>query len=82
MESDRPVRRPHAPGTLPLAYLAVFFALPVGTLLVQHADINAVVEAAIGGQSAGDLYEKSTDRHFPITVRLRAAQAVAVEAAS
>ena len=44
MESDRPVRRPHAPGTLPLAYLAVFFALPVVTLLFQHADLNAVVD--------------------------------------
>lgn len=37
-------------------------------------DINATVSSAIGGQSSGDLYEKSTDRHFPITVRLDAAQ--------
>ena len=31
------------------------------------------VQAAIGGQSAGDLYEEGSDRHFPIIVRLRAA---------
>jgi heavy metal efflux system protein len=35
-------------------------------------DINAVVQAAIGGQSAGDLYEGSSDRHFPMIVRLAA----------
>jgi len=35
-------------------------------------DINAVVQAAIGGQSAGDLYEESSDRHFPMIVRLAA----------
>ena len=33
-------------------------------------DINAVVQAAIGGQSAGDLYEGASDRHFPMIVRL------------
>src|SRR6202789_1478025 len=33
-------------------------------------DINAVVQAAIGGQSAGDLYEGASDRHFPMMVRL------------
>jgi cobalt-zinc-cadmium resistance protein CzcA len=33
-------------------------------------DINAVVQTAIGGQSAGDLYEASSDRHFPMMVRL------------
>jgi cobalt-zinc-cadmium resistance protein CzcA len=33
-------------------------------------DVNAVVQAAIGGQSAGDLYEGSSDRHFPMMVRL------------
>lgn len=37
-------------------------------------DINSTVAAAVGGQSSGDLYEKSTDRHFPIVVRLDAAQ--------
>jgi cobalt-zinc-cadmium resistance protein CzcA len=35
-------------------------------------DINAVVQAAIGGQSAGDLYEGASDRHFPMMVRLAA----------
>jgi cobalt-zinc-cadmium resistance protein CzcA len=35
-------------------------------------DVNAVVQAAIGGQSAGDLYEGSSDRHFPMMVRLAA----------
>jgi heavy metal efflux system protein len=33
-------------------------------------DINSVVQAAIGGQSAGDLYEAGSDRHFPMIVRL------------
>jgi cobalt-zinc-cadmium resistance protein CzcA len=33
-------------------------------------DINATVQAAIGGQSAGDLFEPGSDRHFPIMVRL------------
>ena len=37
-------------------------------------DINSTVAAAVGGQSAGDLYEQSTDRHFPIVVRLNASQ--------
>jgi cobalt-zinc-cadmium resistance protein CzcA len=35
-------------------------------------DVNAVVQTAIGGQSAGDLYEGSSDRHFPMVVRLAA----------
>jgi cobalt-zinc-cadmium resistance protein CzcA len=33
-------------------------------------DINATIQAAIGGQSAGDVYEPGSDRHFPIVVRL------------
>jgi cobalt-zinc-cadmium resistance protein CzcA len=33
-------------------------------------DINATVQSAIGGQSAGDLYEPGSDRHFPMMVRL------------
>ena len=33
-------------------------------------DINAVVQAAIGGQVAGNLYEDNSDRNFPIMVRL------------
>jgi cobalt-zinc-cadmium resistance protein CzcA len=35
-------------------------------------DVNAAVQAAIGGQSAGDLYEGKSDRHFPMMVRLAA----------
>ena len=35
-------------------------------------DVNAVVQAAIGGQSPGDLYEDGSDRHYPIIVRLAA----------
>jgi cobalt-zinc-cadmium resistance protein CzcA len=33
-------------------------------------DINATVQAAVGGQAAGDLYEHGSDRHFPLLVRL------------
>jgi cobalt-zinc-cadmium resistance protein CzcA len=33
-------------------------------------DINATVQAAIGGQAAGDLFEDGSDRHFPMLVRL------------
>jgi cobalt-zinc-cadmium resistance protein CzcA len=33
-------------------------------------DINAVVQAAVGGQTAGNLYESDSDRYFPIVVRL------------
>ena len=33
-------------------------------------DINATVQAAIGGQAAGNLYEEGSDRNFPIVVRL------------
>lgn len=33
-------------------------------------DINAVVQAAIGGQSAGNLYEYGSDRNFPIVIRM------------
>jgi heavy metal efflux system protein len=35
-------------------------------------DVNAVVQAAIGGQSPGDLYETGSDRHFAMMVRLAA----------
>lgn len=37
---------------------------------LSPGDINATVQAAIGGQAAGDLYEEGSDRHFPIVVRL------------
>src|SRR5437879_8370678 len=33
-------------------------------------DINATIKVAIGGDTAGDLYEPGSDRHFPIIVRL------------
>jgi cobalt-zinc-cadmium resistance protein CzcA len=33
-------------------------------------DINTAVQAAIGGQAAGNLYEDGSDRNFPIMVRL------------
>jgi heavy metal efflux system protein len=33
-------------------------------------DINSVVQIAIGGQAAGNLYEYGSDRNFPIVVRL------------
>ena len=35
-------------------------------------DVNAVVQAAVGGQSPGDLYETGSDRHFAMMVRLAA----------
>ena len=43
-------------------------------------DLNSTVAAAIGGQSGGDLYEQGTDRHYPIVVRLNAAQRGDIEA--
>jgi heavy metal efflux system protein len=33
-------------------------------------EINATVQAAIGGQAAGNLYEEGSDRNFPMVVRL------------
>ncbi|MGA7180410.1 MAG: CusA/CzcA family heavy metal efflux RND transporter [Thiobacillaceae bacterium] len=37
---------------------------------LMPGDINATIQAAIGGQSAGDLFEPGSDRHFPMMVRL------------
>ncbi|RTL49699.1 MAG: efflux RND transporter permease subunit [Bradyrhizobiaceae bacterium] len=37
---------------------------------LSPGDINAAIRVAIGGDSAGDLYEPGSDRHFPIIVRL------------
>src|SRR5712672_787762 len=37
---------------------------------LSPGDINATIRVAIGGESAGDLYEPGSDRHFPIIVRL------------
>jgi cobalt-zinc-cadmium resistance protein CzcA len=62
--------------------LAVFTSLGQPTIQVEidraraarygltPGDINATIRAAIGGVSAGDLYEPGSDRHFPIVVRL------------
>jgi cobalt-zinc-cadmium resistance protein CzcA len=62
--------------------LAVFNALGQPTIRIDvdrtraarlglaPGDINAVVQAAIGGQAAGDLYESGSDRHFPMIVRM------------
>ena len=37
---------------------------------LSPGDINATIQAAVGGQAAGDLYEEGSDRHFPMMVRL------------
>jgi len=37
---------------------------------LSPGDINATIRVAIGGDSAGDLYEPGSDRHFPIVIRL------------
>jgi cobalt-zinc-cadmium resistance protein CzcA len=37
-------------------------------------DINGVVQAAIGGEDAGALYPPSSDRNYPIVVRLKPEQ--------
>ncbi|MFD0937756.1 efflux RND transporter permease subunit, partial [Methylobacterium trifolii] len=42
---------------------AARFGLSIG-------DVNTTIQAAIGGQIAGDLYEYGSDRHFPMRVRL------------
>jgi len=39
-------------------------------LRLAPGDINTTIRTAIGGDSAGDLYEPGSDRHFPIIVRL------------
>ena len=48
--------------------------------VITTYDINTTVAAAIGGQSTGDLYERGTDRHFPIVVRLQPAERDSLEA--
>src|ERR1700742_3546790 len=62
--------------------LAVFTSLGQPTLQIDidraraaryglsPGDINATIRVAIGGDSAGDIYEPGSDRHFPIIVRL------------
>ncbi|HVO48548.1 MAG TPA: CusA/CzcA family heavy metal efflux RND transporter [Steroidobacteraceae bacterium] len=39
---------------------------------LSPAEVNSTLQAAIGGESAGDLYEGGSDRHFPMIVRLAA----------
>ncbi|WP_298672654.1 CusA/CzcA family heavy metal efflux RND transporter [uncultured Sphingomonas sp.] len=43
-------------------------------------DINQTIAAAVGGQSTANLYEKDTDRYFPIVVRLDPTQRNDIEA--
>ena len=51
-------------GVQGIADLSVFDAVGQPTVNIK------VVQAAIGGQSAGNLYEYGSDRNFPIVVRL------------
>ena len=37
---------------------------------LSPGDVNTTVQAAIGGQAAGNVYEEGSDRNFPIIVRL------------
>ncbi|MGN6283814.1 MAG: efflux RND transporter permease subunit [Afipia sp.] len=37
---------------------------------LSPGDINSTIRTAVGGESAGDVYEPGSDRHFPIVVRL------------
>ncbi|MGA7809447.1 efflux RND transporter permease subunit, partial [Bradyrhizobium sp.] len=62
--------------------LAVFTSLGQPTIQIEidraraaryglaPGDINTTIRTAIGGDTAGDLYEPGSDRHFPIIVRL------------
>ena len=63
--------------------LAIFDALGQLTLTIDidreraaryglaPGDVNAAIQAGIGGQTAGNLYEEGSDRNFPIVVRLK-----------
>jgi heavy metal efflux system protein len=63
--------------------LAIFDALGQLTLTVDidraraaryglaPGDVTATVQAGVGGQAAGNLYEAGSDRNFPIVVRLK-----------
>ena len=65
-----------------IADLSVFKALGQPTVKIEidraraarygltPGDINTTIQAAIGGQAAGNLYEEGSDRNFPIMVRL------------
>src|SRR5882672_8278524 len=37
---------------------------------LSPGDVNATIKVAVGGDTAGDLYEPGSDRHFPIIIRL------------
>jgi cobalt-zinc-cadmium resistance protein CzcA len=37
---------------------------------LSPGDINATIQAAIGGQAAGNIYDPDSDRNFPMVVRL------------
>jgi cobalt-zinc-cadmium resistance protein CzcA len=37
---------------------------------LQPGDVNATVQAAIGGQAAGNVFELSSDRNYPMIVRM------------
>ena len=62
--------------------LSVYYALgqPTVNITVDRSraaryglstgDINSTIQAAIGGQAAGNLYEHGSDRYFPMVVRL------------
>ena len=62
--------------------LAVFTSLGQPTIQIEidraraaryglsPGDINSTIRTAIGGESAGDVFEPGSDRHFPIVVRL------------
>jgi cobalt-zinc-cadmium resistance protein CzcA len=65
-----------------VADLAVFTSLGQPTVRIDidrkaaaryglaPGDINSAIQTAVGGQTAGDLYEEGSDRHFPLLVRL------------
>jgi cobalt-zinc-cadmium resistance protein CzcA len=65
-----------------IADLAVFTSLGQPTLQIDidrgraarygltPGDINSTIHIAIGGESAGNIYEPGSDRYFPIVVRL------------
>ena len=75
-----------------IADLAVFKSLGQPTIRIDvdreragryglaPGDVNATVQAAIGGQSAGDVFEAGSDRHFPMMVRLASKYRSSIEA--
>ena len=54
--------------------------LTAGRYGLAPGDINSAVQTAIGGQAAGDAFEESSDRHFPIVVRLAQPYRQSIEA--